>query len=172
MKAGAAKGLQVSRESTTAHKMASEAIKKFQKFENIHEVADTMGVEVDSIAQLPIAAFANRLIFTMFESIFTIGWEAKCADAQVDLKSFIKNPEERLSKAQKHIRILKTVSKYMGCAIEDGVKSDEAKEWFRNWQAGQGTDEIDAVALTEIFNAGDFRTNKVLKSMTEVLREK
>jgi len=168
MKAGVVKGLQVSRESNTATKAAVEAVKDFQKFENVYEVAEIMGIEVASLRKLPTPAFANRLISTMFASIFTAGWAAKCTDAQTPLK----NPEERLSKAQRHIRVLKTVSRYMGCIIEDSVERADVKNWFKGWQETLVEDEVDAAALTEIFNAGDFRVNKTLKSMTEVLQKK
>jgi len=172
MKMGAAAGMEKALEYSTTLKQAAEAIKDISKFENAYEVADLMEIEVGSLQQLPIAAFANRLISAVFTNIFTTGWKAKKKNDETNSNSLVKNPEERISKAQKHIRVLKTISKHMGYIIDDTITQKQIKNWFKLLQDSLIKEEVNSTTLTEIFNAGDFRSNKPLKSMIEVLQSK
>ncbi len=173
MKIGVAKGLLVSREHSIAIKMATENVINRPQFSTMHEIAGIMGTEIENIRQLPTTAFANRLVLSMFTDTFVAGWEAKCAYQQTDLKSLIKSPEERLSKAQRHIRVLKNISKYLGQIINvSTIDGGAATNYIQDWKEPLERDEINATALTEIFNAGDFRANKTLKFLMEAMQNK
>ena len=171
IKIGVAKGLSMSKEHSTAIRVAYENIVNRPQFSTMHEIAGIMGTEIENIRQLPTIAFANRLVSSMFSDIFVAGWEAKCKDQQTNTKILVKESEERLSKAQQHIRVLKNVSKYFGQIVDvSTIDGGEATNCIQDWKRLLEGDEIDVTALTEVFNAGDFRANKALKSLMEVIQ--
>jgi len=176
MKAGAAKGVANSKDEIDATKAAKEALKDVLKFENVYDVVEFTGIELDHLQKLPLAAFANRIITAAFNKLFIRGYLAKCTSPTTKYKSLsqiVRNPEERLAKAQKHIRVLKSLNSCLDSIVTLDIDSNRMKTFFTEWSEAMGkATEVDETVLKSIFNAGDFRVNKTLKTMTRILEQK
>lgn len=170
MKEGIEKGKKVSSTERAAKEAAKEVFKKVEKFETIHEVAEFVGTDATSIKQLPIQSLVNRVIKNAFVDIFVAGYKAG---------NSIKVPDnsEKLSKAQKHIRILKALNGGVDSILSDefikrsGLKH-ELLGILDQWGKGLlGKTEVSVAALNEVFNAGDIRSSEALKRIATAINK-
>ena len=146
---------------------AKEAIENIETFKDVFEVAETCNTTITVLNKLPITAFANKFFKSIFSKIFISGWEIgnKRSHSNEEL-------QKKLTKAQKHIRVLKELNIQFNCIIDESIKPSTTKNWFKTF--AKHTDmfnELNAKTLNDLFNAGDFRDNKTLKSALIALQE-
>lgn len=170
IKAGIERGKKHSAIEREAKDAAIKAAKSLEKFETIFEVADLLDItDTTSLRELPIPALANRILKYVYGGVFAEGYKAGYEAALA-----AKHPDnsEKLSRAQRHIRILKTLATGIDTVLADdfvdnsGLKS-EILNILGNWgKSLPGTTEVTAASIREIFNAGDFRNSEALKRIT------
>lgn len=160
IRAGVAKGKSQASDDMKASKAAIEAAKTLEKYETAAEVATLCGTDETSLEKLPIVALTNRILKQHFAKIFTAGYLAKCDEVTKG------NQPDRISKAQKHIRVLKSLT-----SIMDGIMYEDSKTrtLFKKWAEDSSLGEISSHTLKEIFNPGDLRSNKSLRNIVTTL---
>lgn len=163
IQAGVKKGKEAASDDVKAAKAAIEAAKQLEKFETAAEVASLCDTDVESLTVLPMTALANRILRDNFQKIFVAGYLTHCDEVKDDIQS------NKSARARKHIRVLKGIT-----AVMDGVMSEEldrrkTKEWLDVWAKKTALGEITSSTLKEIFNPGDLRSNKVLRTMVSTL---
>ncbi len=157
---GVKKGKSQSNDGMLASKAAILAAKSLEKYETAVEVATLCGTDEVSLEKLPIVALTNRLLRQHFSKIFMAGYLTKCEEVSKD------NNTDRMSKAQKHIRVLKGIT-----SMFDGIMDEDSKvaNLITTWAKRHDMGEISSSTLKEIFNAGDLRGNKALRTMVSTL---
>ncbi len=162
MKHAADTGKKNSQHELDAAKAVIEAVKGIEKYETDAEVATLCNTDVISLEKLPIVPLVNRILKSHFAKIFMAGWVAKCKDI----------PQlQRLSKAQKHIRVLKGLTSIVGSVLEEEVSEKKTNDWFKTWADSKLTGEITSKTLKDIFNAGDLRDNNALDTVLSALEK-
>ena len=179
MKAGIEKGKEASRDEGEAMKAAAEAVKETSKFNTLHEVAEMCRTDADSLNELSITSLANRILKSLFSNFFVQGWISKC-DRKLEINHSLNN-DNKLTKAQKHIRVLKQLTSYFDeLACTTPVAGGSLNEQLHNREERlkkvnkviTSNGEITEKTLKDIFSSNDFRTNKCLKDMMITLQAK
>jgi hypothetical protein len=151
-----------------ANDAAIQAAKNLEKFDNDDELATFIGIDTSSLGQLPASSLANRIIKRLFAKFFVEGWEA-CSKEQSVQSSDVGG--EKLSKAMKHIRVLKHLNTSLDSIVEtfNAEEINEAKIVQNTRLIASALmseyGEISKEVLQDIFSAGDFRKSKVLRSI-------
>jgi len=146
---------------------AKEAIENIKTFKDVYEVAEACDTTIRSLNKLPITAFANRILKSMFSKIFINGWEVgnKRSHNDEELK-------KKLKRAQKHIRVLKELNAQFNCIMNESIKPSTTKNWFKTFAKHTNmSGELNTKTLNDLFNAGDFRDNKTLRSALLAFQE-
>lgn len=146
-----------------AAKAAADAKDTLKKFISAEEVATLCDTDVVSLERLPIVALANRLLIAQFSEIFAAGYMAKCEEVSANKQ------ENRLSRSQKHIRTLKGVTALVSGALIDEVSEDTMSDLFKTWADTGFVGELTSENLKDVFNTGDLRANKVIRTMVSAL---
>lgn len=151
-----------------AHDAAVLAAKTIEKFENDDELATFIGIDTDSLTQLPLSALANRIASRLFSKFFVNGWEA-CNDGYAN--SGGADIDAKLEKSMKHIRLLK----HLSTSLDSVVEMLSAEEIDENTIAptarliaaalSSSSNEMTKDALNDIFNGGDYRKSKILRAI-------
>lgn len=153
----------VPKDEVNADKAAVLAKNELKKFASDEEVANICDTDVKSLENLPIVALANRLLIAHFSKIFTAGYLTRCEELNNNTQ------EKRFSRSQRHIRTLKGVTALMSGVVLEEVSEDTVGDLFKTWADSKLLGEVTAKNLKEIFNAGDLRANKVVRSMVSAL---
>ena len=151
-----------------AYEASIKAAKTLTKFADDDELATFIDLDTESLSKLSAAPLANRIIKKLFSKFFVEGWEA-CKQ-----ELFVQNKDlggEKLSKAMKHIRILKHLNTNLDTIIEM-LNSEEINEntitpnsRLIASELVSKHSEISREVLQDIFSSGDFRKSKVLRAI-------
>lgn len=151
-----------------SYEASIQAAKTLKKFANDDELATFIDLDTESLAKLPAAPLANRILKKLFGKFFVEGWEACSQELSAQ---GVDSSGEKLSKAMKHIRVLKHLSTNLDTIVE----TLSAEEIDENTIAPNSRliasaltskyNEISREVLQDIFNSGDFRKSKVLRSI-------
>lgn len=165
IKQKASTGKEKSQDEIDAQKAAIEAAKDISKFENAEELAEMCNTDVHSIEKITIVALANRIVKSMFATVFKKGWLSKCAAIEAeDCNS------KKVSNAQKHVRVLKGITEMLSEAAAQN--KEDLPNYITNWAKNLPINsEITSMSIKTIYNAGDFRNNQILKTATIALEE-
>lgn len=164
IKAGVEKGKSQTGAEKRAVQAAVIAARDLNKFETAAEVATLCDTDEDSLEKITTVALANRILKNHFAEIFKAGYLAGCKDNSKDFN--VERSAERMAKAEKHIRVLKSVTAVMDCVMHEDNKTSAL---FKKWAESAALGEINSGTLKEIFNSGDLRSNKALRNMVSTL---
>jgi len=161
----ASTGKEKSKDEIEAQKMAIEAGKELIKFETIEDIASVCDIDPVSIEKVTVVALANRIMKYAFPSIFKKGWLKKCEMIEAAKTTVLGGEgttEQKVTSAQRHVRILKGIAGMLSTAAECGKDNviPHIKQWASSLPEGS---EITSTAVKSIFNNGDFRTYQLLK---------
>jgi len=156
----AATGKVDSKDLTDAMKAGVDSLSTLEKFESEEEVATLCNTDAGSLKYIPLQFLANRVLRHGYMAIFLKGWEAKKAAIE---------KEEKMSKSQKHIRVLKGITLLLDNILSEEVNEDKSADWFKLWKESQVLGEISPNSIREIYNTGDLRENKTVRMMLSTL---
>jgi hypothetical protein len=144
-----------------AKEAAIDAAKDLRKFKSASEVAEFLDIDEVTLDELPPEAMANRLIKRLFSQFYTQGW----------LNCYENKDTEKLDKAEKHLRVLKTLQTGLIQELADAEEDDEktltmVAETARTLSE---SGELSKGILQNIFSTGDIRKSAVLRRIITAL---
>jgi len=163
IKAGAKEGKELLSNKVKATKASIEAIKSLKRYTDLAEIATLCNTTENNLKKLPVTALTNRLIKSHFKEIFVAGYLAHCDEITSSKQS------NKLSNAKRHIRVLKGVTKLLDGIMSEEISRDKARQWMDLWINAGVSKEITSDSLKEVFNPGDLRDNKVIRTMVSIL---
>lgn len=173
IKDGIKKGKGNSKDTIEALKYAIEAERDSDRFDNIYDVATAIGADANGLKQLSSATLANRICKGIYTRLFVTGWLAKCT--QMHKNHSI--TENKLLKAQKHIRVLKKLNQFAS-DIHMQINSTlsvctYSKIWTDEWiRAKVEESEVTEDTIKSIFNSWEIKTDVQLMRVIKTLQKK
>lgn len=143
----------------------SKAIEKFQTEEEVAELCNT---DVISLRQLPLNALANRIVIKTSSKSFFVGWIEKGKNLLFKQHK----PTNKTAKAEKHIRVLKSITRLFDGVLHEEITEDKLNKWFKlvtEYSNCAGYDEISKETIGEIFNKGDLENLPNVRNISETL---
>ena len=152
---------------------ANEAVESLKKCEDEDDVVEQFQLENKSnLKAVPVHSLANRLKSFAYRLGFYDGYlKRKNEEKNLFGKTSV---DEKDKKREKNIRVLKTMNIVLSRIIGDkipGTACDRAIE-TEVIKALELKEEIESSIIREVFSAGDFRKEKVLRALTTTLENK
>jgi len=160
---------------------ANTALEELEKYESIEDVMIDMDIDSEeAMNQIPIHALANRMKKVMYKLGFYDGW-LKCSSRKKGNgveNNTDKKHMSKLSRAEKNIRILKTMTTIMFKIFdgkESNVYTDQSygsvlnKALMESLKDGGrlNTDDID-----KVYSQGDMSKHLILRKIRATVKEK